>query len=261
VPFTLAHAAAALPFRRTNLILSAVVVGTFAPDFEYFVRLAPGGNLGHTLPGALFLDLPLSLVVLWLFQAFMKEPMVALLPDPIQRRILLAPRTFRFWGPERLALIICSVLIGVGTHILWDSFTHSSFWLYHHWTVLSQTVRLPMLGTVQYYKLFQHGSTVVGSAFLLIWLLHWHRTTTPSQRPPVRQFSLALKRVLLAFPTFIAFIGAMIRAFVGVGTPNSPRMVEVFLGEAIITAVTLIWLQLLAYGIIWSIQQKSRQEV
>ena len=85
MPFTLAHAAAALPFRRTRLILSAVVVGTFAPDFEYFLRLVPGGHFGHTLPGVFVLDLPLSLVVLWLFHTYMREPIMTLLPEPIQR--------------------------------------------------------------------------------------------------------------------------------------------------------------------------------
>ena len=29
-----------------------------------------------------------------------------------------------FWPPARLALIAVSILIGTGTHILWDSFTH-----------------------------------------------------------------------------------------------------------------------------------------
>jgi hypothetical protein len=38
MPFTLSHAAAALLFRRTRLVLSAVVVGCCAPDFVYFLE-------------------------------------------------------------------------------------------------------------------------------------------------------------------------------------------------------------------------------
>ncbi len=157
MPFTLAHAAAAWPLRRTRLILPAVVVGTFAPDFEYFARLAPGGRFGHTLPGIFVLDLPLSLVVLWLFHAAMREPMVALLPESMQRRICPYPHAFRFWAPAQLALVMGSILVGAGTHILWDSFTHTSFWPYYHWSLLSETARLPILGTVEYYQLFQYG--------------------------------------------------------------------------------------------------------
>jgi hypothetical protein len=257
VPFTLAHAAAGLPFRRTRLILSALILGTFAPDFEYFLRLVPGGHFGHTLPGIFVLDLPLSLVVLWLFHTYMREPVVTLLPDSIQCRMFQGPRTFRFWGPARLALVIGSILVGVGTHILWDSFTHPTFWLYHHWDVMRQTVRLPVVGTVQYYKLFQHGSTVAGSAVLLIWFVHWYRTTIPDQRVLVGTSSLATRRGLIAFLTLIALFGALIRALVGVGVPNNPRMAGTFVGEAVVTTITLIWLQLLAYGIVWSRQRKS----
>src|SRR5579871_128427 len=36
VPFTVSHAAAALPFRRARLVTSALVVGTMAPDSSTF---------------------------------------------------------------------------------------------------------------------------------------------------------------------------------------------------------------------------------
>ena len=45
MPFTLSHAAAALPFRRTRLIKSALVIGCFAPDFEYFIPLCTSRQL------------------------------------------------------------------------------------------------------------------------------------------------------------------------------------------------------------------------
>ena len=261
VPFTLAHAAAAWPLRRTGLILSALVVGTFAPDFEYYLRLVPGGQFGHTLPGVFVLDLPLSLVVLWLFHTYMREPIMTLLPEPIQRRTSQRPRTFRFWGPARLALVIGSILVGVTTHIVWDSFTHPTFWVYRHWAVLRQTVRLPIVGTVQYYMLFQHGSTVAGCAFVLIWLLHWYRVTAPDQGVSVRTYSPAMKRGLLAILTVLTLSAASVRAFVGVGAPHSPRMAEKFLVDVVVTIMTLVWLQLLAYGIVWTRQQRAREQV
>ena len=46
MPFTPAHVAAALPFRRTRLIWSALIVGTIAPDLEYYVRLNADGRSG-----------------------------------------------------------------------------------------------------------------------------------------------------------------------------------------------------------------------
>jgi Domain of unknown function (DUF4184) len=67
VPFTLAHGAAALPFRRLHLVFSGLLVGAFAPDFEYFLRCSPDDGFGHTLLGTFVLTLPLALLVLWLF--------------------------------------------------------------------------------------------------------------------------------------------------------------------------------------------------
>src|SRR5262245_60819187 len=80
MPFTAAHAVAALPFRRTRLYSAAFVVGCLSPDFEYFLRLVPRGSFGHTLPGVFLLGLPLSLAVLWLFQRYVADALVAVAP-------------------------------------------------------------------------------------------------------------------------------------------------------------------------------------
>jgi hypothetical protein len=136
VPFTLAHGAAALPFRRFHLVLSALLVGTLAPDFEYFLRLSPDDGFGRTLVGTFALTLPLALLVLWLFHTFVKRPVAGLLPDAIQRRLTNHVPEFTFRGPVRFALIVNSILLGIVTHLVWDSFTHANTWPYRHWPVL-----------------------------------------------------------------------------------------------------------------------------
>ena len=124
MPFTLAHGAAALPFRRSRLIPSALLIGTFAPDFEYFLRFSAHDRFGHTLFGSFVLTLPLALVVLWLFHNFAKVPVIRLLPNQLQMRLANHLGKFRFGGWRRFALIVASVLVGIATHLLWDSFTH-----------------------------------------------------------------------------------------------------------------------------------------
>src|SRR5579859_6852423 len=111
MPFTPAHAAAALPFRRSRLVLSALIVGTLAPDFEYFLRFAPGGGWGHTFAGAFLLSLPLALAVLWMFHAVVKAPLMQLFPDALRQRIPAKP--FRFGRPSRFLLIGVSALVGI----------------------------------------------------------------------------------------------------------------------------------------------------
>src|SRR5208282_2730238 len=136
MPFTLAHPAAALPFRKTGLVISAVVVGSMAPDFEYFLRLSPQGRFGHSLPGLIIFTLPVALAVLWLFHRSVKFAIVRLLPASLQHRLVCTD--FPFGDVRRFALLVLSVLVGALTHILWDGFTHRSSWLVQHWSPLHQ---------------------------------------------------------------------------------------------------------------------------
>jgi Domain of unknown function (DUF4184) len=249
VPFTLAHAAAALPFRRTRLVPSALVAGCFAPDFEYFLRLAPGGGFGHTWLGMFALDLPLTLVVLWLFHTYMKEPFLILLPIGFKQRLKVGTNIFRHWRPAQQALIAISILVGAATHILWDSFTHPTFWPYRHWNLMSRTLSLPIVGEIQFYKLFQHGSTLIGVTLLLLWLADWYRATIPARRPEHAPRLLKQTRSAAIVVVITALIGATIRAVVGVGIPSSTHSLASFLGLAVITAITLFSLQWLVYGV------------
>jgi hypothetical protein len=143
MPFTFSHAAAAWPFRKTRLEMPALVIGCFAPDFPYFMFIKRYGYIGHTLPGFFFFDLPISLVVLWLFYAYQQQPFSMLLPIGIRRRLKPWNGNFSFRPPARLALIVVSILIGTATHILWDSFTHTFYWPYHHLSFLSNVVHVP----------------------------------------------------------------------------------------------------------------------
>jgi Domain of unknown function (DUF4184) len=199
VPFTLAHGAAALPFRRFHLVFSGLLVGTFAPDFEYFLRLSPDDGFGHTLLGTFVLTLPLALLVLWLFHAFVKLPVTRLLPDAIQRRLANHLDEFGFGGVARFALIVGSILLGMATHLAWDSFTHRNTWPYRHWSILSQTFHVPMVGAIPFYKVFQHGSTIIGIAVLSTWLVFRYRATEPSCHPPSNNFALSPQASVLFF--------------------------------------------------------------
>ena len=249
VPFTLAHGAAALPFRRFRLVTSALVIGTFAPDFEYFLRLAPNGGFGHTLPGTFLLTLPLALLVLWLFHAFVKLPVARLLPNAIQQRLTDHLGEFHFRGVSRFALVVGSILLGIATHLLWDSFTHPNTWPYRHWAFLSQRLLLPVIGLTPVYKVLQHGSTVVGIAVLAAWLIVRYRISEPSGVVLASVPSPQRKMAILGIVTAIAIVGAVARAVAGTGIPLGHAAEKRFAGLAIVTAIALAWWQLVAYGI------------
>jgi hypothetical protein len=103
MPFTLAHPAAAVPLARSSterFALSALVVGSMAPDFEYPLRWRAEGHLGHTFPGLIVFCLPLGLVALALFHGLVKRPVVLLLPRALRARLsgLPAPGERLTWS-------------------------------------------------------------------------------------------------------------------------------------------------------------------
>ena len=247
MPFTLSHAAAALPFRRWRLVPSALVIGTFAPDFEYLLRLSPSGRFGHTLIGSFVLTLPLALLVLWVFHTVVKRPTVMLLPEAIQRRLQDHVGEFRFAGAARFLVIIASILLGIATHLLWDSFTHSTAWPYRHWALLRKPSTVPVLGRLPLYKILQHGSTIVGIGILLAWLVHWYCTSQPSA-PLSNQLSSRRKATVITVVTTVALIGGILRAIAGRGALTGHAAFNKFVVQAVVTVIALTWWQLVAYG-------------
>ena len=254
VPFTPAHGAAVLPFFRFRLVPSALLVGAFAPDYEYFIRLGPNGRYGHTFPGALLLTLPLALVVLWLFHSFVKAPAVRLLPEGIQRRLGGEISEFRFGGPRRFTLIVCSILLGIATHLLWDAFTHPNTRPYRHWPALRQSLPLPMLGQVPYYKLLQHGSTILGLGILFAWIVLWYRSTDPSNRVVA---AMPQRKTVIVWGLAIAVTGGALRAGLVMGMPSTLWDARWFIIRFGITVMALLWWQLVAYGIFSSLHGES----
>ncbi|MBV9624331.1 MAG: DUF4184 family protein [Acidobacteria bacterium] len=256
MPFTPAHAAAALLFRRTRLVLSAVVIGTLAPDFEYFLRFQPDGRFGHTVLGALCLTLPSALVVLWMFHAILKRPTARLLPDAVQRRLENQLDEFRFGGAGRFFLIVASIVVGISTHIFWDSFTHSGSWWPRHSTFLQQHVPFPLLGRETLFRVLQHLSTIAGLAVVTAWLTVWYRSTLPSTEPLDVAISAKRKALTWAALSSIALLGALGHAFFVIGIPVERDSAKLFLGSAVVTGIALLWWQLVLYGI-WSSRKNA----
>jgi hypothetical protein len=221
------------------------VAGCFAPDFEHFIRLRAGAGFAHTLPGVFFLDLPLAILVLWLFHRYAKEPLWNALPENVRCKIALGPNTFSLAPPTRFFLIIVSILLGIATHMLWDSFTHKTYWPYHHVPLLRETFTLPILGHRPLYQILQDASSMLGLVIIWIW---WHFRSRSNQpiRPRQPDFSPTSDRTALLTASAIALIAAVCNAlsYPGLHKPGET------LTRAIITWTTVAWIELILYGII-----------
>ena len=251
MPFTISHVAAAIPFQRTRLDLSALVIGCMAPDFEYFLRFTPGGGFGHTFPGIFLLDLPLALITLWLFHSFAKAPLYAWLPGGVRRRIRLGPASPQFGSLARFALVVLSILVGIATHILWDSFSHPRLWLYPHWQFLHRIAQVPLYGPMEYARVIEHFSSVFGLLVLLIWFWRWFRSTPPAH-PDAARTSPTSSRAALLVVCAVALAAAAFRGILmlqGVGAPFHIHRNRLALEAAVITAITIFCFGVVVYGV------------
>jgi hypothetical protein len=170
MPFTFAHPAAVLPFVRYKKYfhIPAMVLGSMAPDFEYFLRGVPVGLYGHTFWGALLFDLPLAAIVWLIGRYIVFEPVTPYLPGFL--RIASAGKTERF-RPLSALIFIYSALAGIFTHIAWDSFTHLNGAMVNLIPALRETVRINAY-EIPVFKFLQHGSTLAGFIVIAVFLLY-----------------------------------------------------------------------------------------
>ncbi len=252
MPFTISHAAAVWPLNRTRLVMSGLIVGCFAPDFAYFSFISTRGLYAHSLPGIFLVDLPLSLLALWLFHTFMKQPFITFLPKGFRARMKPNENSFPFWPPARLAWIAISILVGITTHILWDSFTHPFYWPYRHLSFLRMPVQLPVEGHVQLYKVLQDGSSVGGLALVAIWIWVWYRATDPRALPEEKPYTRVQVFVIRFIVPAVALIGGTLKSHSDTGMPDvgfRPLVHFAVIGG--IAAITFFLVGLLICGVVF----------
>lgn len=211
MPFTVSHAAAALPVRRLApvLPLDALIAGTMAPDFEYVLRLAVRGRYWHTPEGLLLACVPAVLVVVWAWRALVRPALLPLLPAGMRP----ADAPAAILRSRTVLAIAAAALLGAVTHVLWDGLTHGGGWAVLRVPRLAEPA-LPLGLDRPWYNLLQHLSTLLGGAILLLWLSGWVRRHPPAARrfaPGQRAALLRTGGILLAFAA-VAAVGNGARA-------------------------------------------------
>ena len=257
VPFTFSHAAAALAFPRRRLPFSALVVGAMAPDYLYFLQLSHSSRYGHTLPGIFLFSLPCGLIVLWLYHALFKRPLLALAPDVIAQRVTSDDLKFSFLPASRFVLVAISVLIGVFSHVIWDAFTHESGLFV---TVVPE-LKLYFGLDMPIYSALQLGSSVFG-ALLLAWAYRrWCKRTPREPGTVVPQLSLTARTTifsvgLVAILAFALPYGWRIAA-------QFPREIwwSVFIVKSIIGGITAAFVEVFAFSVAWHLRKEKVPEL
>ena len=96
----------------------------------------------------------------------LRRPLTALLAP--RARALCLRAVAPFSHASEWALAAPAIVLGVWTHLLWDSFTHANGWIVHRLPVLSAPL---VLGAHQWtvYHALQYASSVVGLCVLVLW--------------------------------------------------------------------------------------------
>ena len=179
MPLTFSHPALVLlakylPERWVSM--TGLVVGSVTPDFEYFIRMKVESIYSHTWLGMFWFDLPLSVLLTFMYHSLVRDFLICNLP------LFLKKRLSRFMGfnwtyyfkRHFLKVIIC-LLVGIATHIFWDGFTHPHGDFVKIIPVLKENTMLFGVRTPNY-KLLQYISTVIGGIIVFYAVMHTPET-------------------------------------------------------------------------------------
>ena len=137
MPFTLSHAVLAPPISKLTghaLPIAALAIGCMVPDL---IRLFidDQGNTTHLWTSIIYPDLWIGLgfCLLWY-----------LIYRPVIYRFFGIQHDLKidaFWSAVKFLIgVICAVIIGTATHIIWDGLTHVDFRTFAFKAFLSQNM-------------------------------------------------------------------------------------------------------------------------
>ena len=245
MPFTISHIAAILPLKKYTVkyfSFSALVIGSMAPDFEYFLRMKLYGHYGHRLIGIFTFDLPVSILLYILFHLVVREQFITHSPKYFYSRICGAMNYQ--WKPKHFkqySIIICSIFIGIITHFIWDGFTHDEEYVVaKYFTFL--LYRINIAGTfIPVHFMLQILSSVAGIIILISYITRM-KTISAKQETP---FSEIVK--YWSITALLAVLIFILRCIIGI-----PQ--EKFFGQLIVISISSFLLSLFLISLLYKIK-------
>jgi len=203
MPFTFSHPAIILPLTKYSgrqVSLTGLIIGSMTPDFEYFFRMKIQSNFSHTIGGIFYFDLPVGILLAFVFHNIIRNPLYENLPNTFRTR-LENFKNFKWnkYFAQHYVVVIISTLIGAITHLFWDSFTHINGYSVQTFSLLQHAFKFAG-HEIPIYKIFQHLSTLIGGLFITIAFFHLPKNNSKKQ-------TINIKYWIAFFVITIAFIG------------------------------------------------------
>ncbi|WP_018611028.1 DUF4184 family protein [Segetibacter koreensis] len=161
MPFTFSHPAAVLPLSlipKKWISVTGLVIGSITPDFEYFFRMQHDSVYSHTWAGIFWFDLPLGLLLVYLFNYLIRKEFIENLPVFLNRRFSkFTSFTRNLNSGKEFLFLTSSLVIGILSHLIWDKLTH-------------KTVHI--IDQQEHYSVFWEANSLVGAAVIALLVLN-----------------------------------------------------------------------------------------
>ena len=171
MPLTISHPAIVLPAKYLPekwISWTGLIVGSMTPDFEYFLRMKVESVYSHTWMGTLWFDLPLGLLLTFVYHYIVRDSLICNSPRFIKKRLTIYI-DFSWWNyfKRNILVVLICLYVGIGSHLFWDGFTHPHGDFVKIIPFLREST--DMFGfRVKYYRILQNISSVVGGLIVFI---------------------------------------------------------------------------------------------
>jgi hypothetical protein len=202
MPFTFSHPAIVLPLNYISdrwVSLTGLVIGSVVPDFEKFIKMEPGNTFSHTWFGIFWFNLPLAILLTFVFHQIVRDPLINNLPYFSRNRLY---RYTQFNWSQRFKkhyiVVIISIIIGAASHISWDKLTYEEGFVVQ---------RVPLVLNffetfdIFFYNVLDLVSTGIGAIVILYAIIQ-----LPSQEIPQRKNRVKIKYWFTVFNIFILIV-------------------------------------------------------
>mgnify|MGYP003586426737 CR=1 FL=1 len=202
MPFTFSHPAIVLPLTylpKKWFSFTGLVIGSLTPDFEYFLRMKIKSIYSHTIEGLFWFDLPLGLLLAFLFHNIVRDRLFDNLPTFLKTRFF-AFKQFD-WNEHfkrNWFIVSISILTGAFSHIFWDSFTHDHGYFVQTIPALQNSIdflgrQIPVL------KILQHSSTLFGGLIIAFAIYKLPTNSTANKNISLKYWAILAGLTLAVF--------------------------------------------------------------
>lgn len=231
MPFTFSHPAIVLPFALLNkkwFSITGLVIGSLTPDFEYFIRMKIQSDHSHSLMGVFWFDLPIGILLCFLFHNIVKEQLIENLPFLLKSRFISFQLDWNTYFRSNWQVVIYSVLIGAASHNLWDSFTHQDGFFVLYFSKLSSSIFI-LDKEIPVYKVLQHASSIFGALTIGLTVFF-----LPQQTIIRNEVNFKYWAILIGIITLIVFL----RFGLGLELHEYGNIIVTILSASIISLIT-----------------------